>query len=39
MTTPNYNAAIEAAKTVFSPGELIGWKYHSEPWVYEKTAR
>lgn len=39
LMTKNYNTSIEAAKTVFNNYELIGWKDHSEPWVYEKTSR
>ena len=37
LTAANQDTAIEIARTLFDPTELIGWKDHSEPWVYEKV--
>ena len=32
-------AASKEAMTMFSPGELLGWKMHSEEWINEVTAQ
>ena len=37
LTASNQDTAIEIARTLFESKELINWKDHSEPWVYENA--
>ena len=38
VCSKDVNEASKEAMMLFSPGELLGWKHHDEPWVNETTA-